>query len=156
MEKAEDINMHRRFRRNYWQEKWSGAIQCLSALSPFSCFMSKLNLLLEEWDDKKDDILEQIQTPGLHSIPLRDTGHFLEQVACICVPGQQDNAWPLALGSSPRRSSFYQALTAGRAKNQKNPAQIGTVPFNVHNDRHCSQHMMTAAAVGSVPAHEWK
>lgn len=134
-------------------------IWCHQMSPPVSSFLfkSKLNLLLKERDDKKDDMLEQIQTPGLHSIPLRDTGHFLEQVACICVPGQQDNVWPLALGSLPCRTSFYRALTAGRAKNQRNPAQIGTVPFNVHNDRHCSQHMMmTAAAVGSVPAHEWK
>lgn len=92
-----------------------------------------------------------------HSLLLRDTGHFLEQVPCICVPGQQDNSWPLALDSSPRRTSFYRALTAGRPKNQKNPTQIGTVPFNVHNAGHCSLHMMmTAAAVGSVHAHEWK
>lgn len=116
-------------------------IKCLSALSPLSCFMSKqskgTDLLLEEWDDKKDDMLEQLRTPEPHSLPLRDTGHFLEQVVCICVPGQQDNSWPIALDSSTLRTSFYRALTAGRPINQKNPSQISTVLFNVHNDGHC-------------------
>ncbi|RXN07255.1 hypothetical protein ROHU_011970 [Labeo rohita] len=65
------------------------------------------DLLLEEWDDKKDDMLEQLRTPGPHSLPLRDTGHFLEQVVCICVPGWQDNSWPFALDSSTHRTSFY-------------------------------------------------
>lgn len=61
-------NMHRCFWGIYWQVKRYGAIKCLSALSPLSCFMSKqsdgIDLLLEEWDDKKDGMLEQLWTRG--------------------------------------------------------------------------------------------
>lgn len=58
---------------------------------------------------KKDGMLEQLWTPRPHSLPLRDTGHFLEQELCICVSGKWDNSWPFALDSSPRRTSFYRA-----------------------------------------------